>query len=280
MTQRWTQTLGRRALAEGVGTFFLVLIGTGAIMSDAWSAGSGGVVGVALAFAFVITCMVYAIGHLSGAHINPAVTIAFWSTGRFSARNAAAYVVAQCCGAIAASLILWEVLGPVAGLGATVPALGIRESFVVEWLLSFALMFVITAVATDERVVSGFAGLAVGLTVGFDVLAAWPLTGASMNPARSLGPAVVGGIWDGHWIYWVAPILGMIAASWSYEALRLARTPPHARGGAEVAGDRRRRRSGRGRRSGADRRRKDHGLPEGVEDRRSGDERREGRRRR
>jgi aquaporin Z len=114
------------------------------------------------------------------------------------------------------------ILGPAGSLGATLPGVGWHKAFLVEWLLSFVLMLVIMAVATDERVPEGFAGLAVGLTVGFCALMGGPLTGASMNPARSFGPAVVGGPWTAHWLYWAAPITGMIAAGWTYGFLRFA----------------------------------------------------------
>lgn len=222
--------LVRRAAAEGIGTYFLVLIGPGAAMVNAYSGGEVTHVGVALSFAFVVLAVIYAIGHLSGAHINPAVTIAFWSVRRFPARDAALYVVAQCAGAVAASLTLRAVLGSVGRLGATVPQLSIGGAFVVEWLLSFILMFVIMAVATDERVADGFAGLAIGLTVGFCAMMGGPLTGASMNPARSLGPAVAGGIWQAHWLYWLAPVSAMVVAAAVYNILRAAGPIPTSAG--------------------------------------------------
>lgn len=189
-------------------------------MVNAHSGGAIGHTGIALAFGFVVTAMVYALGHLSGAHINPAVTIGFWSARRFPTREVAPYVISQTVGAVAASGLLRIVLGPVGHLGATLPALSTGPAFAVEWLLSFALMFVIMAVATDERVANGFGGIAVGLTVAFCALMGGPLTGASMNPARSLGPAVVGAEWRTHWVYWVAPITAMIAAARLYEFLR------------------------------------------------------------
>jgi MIP family channel proteins len=212
-------SLGQRAVAEGIGTFFLVLIGPGAVMVDAYTGGALGPTGIALAFAFVVLAMVYALGHLSGAHINPAVTLAFWSIQRVPGREVAPYLVAQSLGAVLASQVLRFVLGPIGSLGATLPHVGAGRSFLIEWLFSFVLMLVIMAVATDSRVADGFAGLAVGLTVGFCALLG-PLTGASMNPARSLGPAVAGGGWTAHWIYWIAPITGMVAAAWVYNRLR------------------------------------------------------------
>lgn len=217
--------LARRVAAEAVGTFFLVLIGPGAVIVNAYTGGAVTHVGVALAFAFVVIAMIYATGHLSGAHINPAVTLAFWSVRRFPANHVLPYVAGQCTGAAAASALSRLALGEVGGLGATVPTIRPAAAFGVEWLLSFALMFVIMAVATDERVADGFAALAVGLTVGFCALVGGPLTGASMNPARSFGPALVGGSWQVHWLYWLAPLSGMVVAARVYDALRHAAPP-------------------------------------------------------
>ncbi len=279
MSERLVQTLGRRAMAEGVGTFFLVLMGTGAVVVDARTAGALGPVGIALAFGLTLMAMVYSIGHLSGCHINPAVTIALWAVRRFPAKDALVYVPAQCLGAVAASLVLWGIFTDTANLGATTPGLGLSEAFAVEWILSFALMFVIAAVASDERVAYGFGGIAVGFTLVFDVLFGLTLTGASMNPARSLGPAVAAGVWEAHWLYWLAPLFGMIAAAWTYETLRAARSPDlqHRRAalfgvGGEIGRPVRRR--GYGRRAGVDRRKRDLGPPPGVEERRSGVDRR------
>jgi len=210
----------QRAAAEVVGTFFLVFIGPGSVMVNDHSGGAIGQVGIALAFAFVVTAMVYALGRVSGAHINPAVTLALWSARRFPTAEVMPYVLAQCTGAAAASLVLRGALGPVGGMGATLPAIPVASAFGVEWLLSFALMFVIMAVATDEHVADGSAVLAVGLAVGFCALMGGPLTGASMNPARSLGPALVGGMWRAHWVYWLAPVTAMLAAARTYDLLR------------------------------------------------------------
>lgn len=279
MTERLVQTIGRRAMAEGVGTFLFVLMGTGAVVVNARTEGALGLVGIALAFGFALVALIYSIGHISGAHVNPAVTLALWSVRRFPARDALAYIPAQCLGAVAASLVLWGIFGVTADLGATRPALEVSESFVVEWILSFALMFVIAAVASDERVAYGFAGIAIGFTIVFTHLFGITLTGASMNPARSLGPAVAAGVWEEHWLYWLAPILGMIAGAWTYETLRAARSPDlQARRarlfgvGGEIGKPVRRR--GAGRRAGVDRRKKDLGPPPGTEERRSGVDRR------
>jgi MIP family channel proteins len=181
-----------------------------------------GHMGVALAFGLVIAFVVAATGHLSGAHINPAVTIAFWSVRRFPAREVVPYVVAQCLGATAAAFTLRWILGPVGALGATVPALPLDRAFAVEFGYSALLAFVIMGVATDERAPGGVAPFALGATVFAGALVTGPLTGGSFNPARSLGPALAGGGWAAHWLYWAAPILGMIVAMRVYELLRPA----------------------------------------------------------
>ncbi len=181
-----------------------------------------GQTGVALAFGLVIAFVVAATGHLSGAHINPAVTIAFWSVRRFPAHEVVPYVLAQCAGGTAAAFVLRWILGPVGGLGATVPVLSLGRAFAVEFGYSALLAFVIMGVATDERAPAGVAPFALGATVFAGALVTGPLTGGSFNPARSLGPALAGGGWAAHWLYWVAPILGMIAAMRLYELLRPA----------------------------------------------------------
>ena len=224
----------RRAVAEGIGTFFLVFIGPGSVAVNAYSHGALGQTGIALAFGFVVLAMVYTLGHLSGAHLNPAVTLAFWSVRQLPGREVAPYLGAQCVGAVLAAGVLRYLLGPLADAGATLPHIGVARSFIVELLLSFALMLVIMAAATDGRVAEGFAGVAVGLTVGFCALLG-PLTGASMNPARSLGPAAVSGLWEAHWLYWVAPISGMLLAARVYEFLRPAMPPAPRDGGSPSA---------------------------------------------
>ena len=213
----------RRYVAEALGTFALVAIGPGAAMVSAKTSAFG-VPGIALAFGLVVTIVVAATGHLSGAHINPAVTIGFWSVRRFPSRDVLPYIVSQCAGAIAASAALAWILGPVGNFGATVPALTVWRSFAVEAGYSAILGFVIMAVATDERTPASVAPFAIGATVFAGALVTGPLTGGSFNPARSLGPAVVGGIWTSHWLYWLAPTIGMVAAMPMYEWLRGAST--------------------------------------------------------
>jgi MIP family channel proteins len=187
---------------------------------NAWSHGAVTHVGVSLAFGCVILAAVYTLGHVSGAHINPAVTVGFWLARRFPGRDVAPYVLAQLAGATLAALVLRATLGSFASAGATTPAIPTPAALAVEIALSFFLMLVVMAVATDARVSGGVAGLAVGLMVMGDALMGGPLTGASMNPARSFGPALATGVWTAHWLYWVGPIIGMAIAVRAYDYLR------------------------------------------------------------
>ena len=210
----------RGAIAEFLGTFILVFAGTGAVMVNKTSAGSVTHLGVSFVFGAVVTAMIYALGHISGAHFNPAVTLGFWASGFFPKYNVLPYVVGQCAGAIAASQVLLITLGEVANLGATIPLNGNwLQSLILETVLTFILMFVILGSGLDRRAHIGFAGIAIGLTVGLEAAFMGPITGASMNPARSLGPALIGGIWNHHWVYWVAPIWGAQLAVAVYREL-------------------------------------------------------------
>jgi aquaporin Z len=199
----------REALTEAIGTFTLVFAGTGAVIVNNLSQGAVTHLGISFIFGAIVAALIYSTGHISGAHFNPAVTLAFWTAGFFPRRRVIPYILAQLTGAIAASTLLLISLGRVANLGATLPLNdNWLQSFVLETVLSFILMFVILGSGLDRRAPIGFAGLAIGLTVGVEAAFMGPITGASMNPARSFGPAFVGGIWQHHWLYWVAPILG------------------------------------------------------------------------
>jgi aquaporin NIP len=224
--------LWRRAGAEGIAAFALVFAGCGAVVANAQYGGALGVVGIALVFGLVIMVMVYATGHLSGAHINPSVTIAFTLTRHFPARDAAAYVAAQCAGAIVAALVLLAVWpSQPADLGATLPSVGVGSALVYEAVLTAFLMFVIMAVATDTRAVGPAAAIAIGGTIGLDALFGGPVTGASMNPARSLGPALVAGEWHDLWIYIAGPIAGAALGALAYQLVR-GDGPPNPASGA------------------------------------------------
>jgi len=213
--------LWRRAAAEGLAAFALVFAGCGAIVADREYDGALGTVGIGLVFGLVIAAMVYATGHLSGAHINPAVTLAFALTRHFPRREAGAYIGAQLIGALAAALVLLGVWPEQpADLGATSPTVGTGSALVYELLLTAILMFVIMAVATDTRAVGPAAAIAIGSAVGLDALFGGPVTGASMNPARSFGPALAAGEWGDFWVYVAGPIGGAALGALAYQLLR------------------------------------------------------------
>jgi MIP family channel proteins len=207
-------------LAEAIGTFMLVFAGTGAVMVNQISNGAVTHLGISIVFGAVVAALIYALAHISDAHFNPAVTLAFWSAGFFPGRRVLPYIGAQCLGAIAASALLVLSLGRVGNLGATLPLNeNWLQALVLETVLTWMLMLVIFGSGLDRRAPGGFAGMAIGLTVALEAAFMGPITGASMNPARSLGPALVGGMWQHHWLYWVAPILGAQMAVVVYRAL-------------------------------------------------------------
>jgi aquaporin NIP len=217
-------SLPRRCLAEGTATFALVFAGCGAIIVDSERGGSLGALGIAAAFGLVIMVMVYATGHLSGGHINPAVTVAFTLTRHLPLREAAVYVPAQLAGGVAAAVTLriaWD--GTPANLGATVPSVGIGAAFLYEFLLTAFLMFVIMAVATDTRAIGAAAPIAIGGTVALDAIFGGGVTGASMNPARSFGPALVAWEWTDFWIYVLAPLAGAATGGVVYKTVGSSR---------------------------------------------------------
>ena len=211
--------LVRTLAAEAIGTFALVFAGAGAVMVNA-KTGQLGHVGVAITFGLVIMAMIYAVGHVSGAHFNGAVTLAFALTRHFPWPRAAAYWAAQLTGAIAAAALLRASLGNIAHVGATLPSGSDAQSFLWETVMTAFLMFVIMAVATDTRAVGEAAAIAIGGTIGLDAMFGGPISGASMNPMRSAGPAIVSGDLTSLWIYLTAPLLGAAIGALAYQLVR------------------------------------------------------------
>lgn len=213
--------LRRRAGAEALGAFALVFAGCGAIVTDAHAHGALGAVGVSLVFGLVILAGIAALGHVSGAHFNPAVTLSFFLTRHLPGRDALAYVAGQLAGAVLAALLLWVIWpGQPADLGATVPSIAAGRALIVELVMSGLLMLVILSVATDTRAVGAPAALAIGATIALDALFGGPLTGASMNPARSFAPALVSGQWRDFWVYLAGPLLGAPLGAFAYQLVR------------------------------------------------------------
>jgi len=208
----------RKLAAEFLGTFALVFCGTGAIVIDQETHGGVTHAGIAMTFGLIVMCMIYALGSISGAHLNPAVSVAFTVARKFPLQQLLPYIVSQLAGAVAASLVLKLLFPTNALLGATLPAGSAMQSFILEFLLTFFLMLVIIHVATGSKEQGMFAGLAIGSVVLLEARFAGPICGASMNPARSFAPAVVSGHLENLWVYLVATPIGAVTAIpvWRY----------------------------------------------------------------
>jgi len=210
----------KRCVTEAIGTACLVFAGTGAIIINEVSGGAIGHIGIALTFGMVVAAMIYSTGHISGAHINPAVTLGFAITKNFPWKEVPYYWVSQIIGAVLASGALSLMFGTIGNMGATVPYGSDIQSLALEIILTFILMFVIMAMATDIRSVGGAAAVAIGMTVALEAMFAGPISGASMNPARSFGPALLSSEWASHWLYWVGPMAGASIGATVYHWLK------------------------------------------------------------
>ena len=202
----------RKMAAEAFGTFALVFAGTGAIVINETSGGTITHAGVAITFGLIVLAMIYALGDVSGCHLNPAVTLGFYAARRFSGRLVAPYLISQCAGAILASITLRLMFPSSITLGVTNPAGAVAQSFVMEFLLTLILMFVILSVSAGSKEKGLLAGVAIGSVITLEAMFAGPVSGASMNPARSLAPALVAMQFGNLWIYLVAPIMGAVAS--------------------------------------------------------------------
>ncbi len=217
--QAWTR---RESLAEAVGTFCLVFAGTGAIVVNAVSGGVITHLGIAFVFGAIVAALIYALGPVSGAHFNPAVTLGLWTLGKCPSERVLPFISMQLLGATLASCAVRLCFGQDADLGATLPLSGNwSQAFLVELFLTFILMLVICGSALHPKAAKDMAGLAIGLTVGLEAAFGGPISGASMNPARSFGPALVTGAWEAHWVYWLAPVLGAFLAAHFWKNLRI-----------------------------------------------------------
>lgn len=212
----------KKWLAEFLGTFAVVFAGTGAIVVNDLTGGVISHAGVALTFGLIVLSMIYAFADVSGAHLNPAVTFGFFFARRFEARQVFPYILAQSLGAIAASLVLHGLFPTHSTLGGTVPAGSALQSFTLEIILTGILMFVILSVSANAKGNGTMAGIAIGAVIALEAMFAGPVSGASMNPARSLAPAIVSGHLDSLWIYLIAPLLG---AGWAVLACACVRDP-------------------------------------------------------
>ncbi|OJJ14601.1 aquaporin [marine bacterium AO1-C] len=207
----------KRYVAETLGTFTLVFCGTGAIVINQQAQGAVTHLGIAVTFGLVVMALIFAFGKLSGAHINPAVSLAFALTPIFPKKDLIPYIIAQIIGALLASGILKLLFPTVATLGETLPAGSEMQSFVLEIILTYFLMLVILMVSQNTPDVGQYTAIAVGAVVLLEALFAGPITGASMNPARSIGPAIVAGNFKSLWVYIAAPIIGAVLATFSWQ---------------------------------------------------------------
>jgi MIP family channel proteins len=199
-----------RFMAEAAGTFGLVFAAAGSVMVDDLYAGLLTVVGISLCSGLGVTTMIYTFGHISGAHINPAVTLGFAITGRIHWRDAGGYLFAQISGAVVAVQLLKMLFGTIAGLGGHQPSGSPLQALGLEAILTFVLMAVIMTTTIKSKQFGSVAGLVIGGTVTLCTLVGGPISGGSMNPARSFGPALIGWTWTSHWVYWVGPLLGSV----------------------------------------------------------------------
>jgi aquaporin Z len=202
----------KKYISEFIGTFSMIFCGTGAMTVNEVTGGDVTHVGIAITWGLIVMAMIYAFGETSGAHFNPAVTIAFAYAKKFAWKQVPKYIIAQILGAFAASLVLWFLFPASEYLGATIPTIDVWRAFVLELLLTFFLMVVIINVSTGSKEMGIIAGIAVGGVVLLEAMFAGPITNASMNPARSIAPNIVSGNIDGLWLYILAPILGALLA--------------------------------------------------------------------
>lgn len=232
----------KKSLSEFIGTFALIFVGAGAVCADYYLTKSGapgfGLLGIAIAFGFVVVAVVYSLGYISGAHINPAVTVSMVATGRLDARTGFTYIASQLAGATFAGYILKflfpEAMAVHLGSCALGSGVTITQAIIMEIVITFILVFVVYATVIDKRATPSFAGLAIGLVVLFGVMVGGPISGGAMNPARVFGPAIASGFLDNHLVWWAGPIVGGVLAGVVYDKLiaikpKAANQPPKSK---------------------------------------------------
>ncbi|KAI9121484.1 hypothetical protein K1719_008517 [Acacia pycnantha] len=228
LAQNYPPGFLRQVLAEIIGTYLLVFVGSGSAALNAYDEQKISKLGASLAGGFIVIVMIYAIGHISGAHMNPAVSLAFAAVKHFPWKQVPLYVAAQLIGAISASFTLRLILDPIKQLGTTSPSGSDAQALAMEIVATFTMMFIASAVSTDAKAVGELAGVAVGSSVFIAGILAGPISGGSMNPARTLGPAIASGSYKGLWVYLVGPITGALLGAWSYTTIKETDEPAPA----------------------------------------------------
>ena len=213
-------SLARRSLCEALGTFILIFCGTGAIVVNDLSQGAITHVGIALTFGLVVLALIHALGPISGCHLNPSVSVGLWLAGIFPTKELGSYIASQCAGALLASLLIRAMFPEHPTLGATLPASGAMQSFILEIVLTWILMLVILCVSSGPQPEAAFAAISIGAVIGLEAMFAGPISGASMNPARSLAPALISMHTDHLWVYLLAPMIGSALAVGTFSMIR------------------------------------------------------------
>ncbi|PIA62693.1 hypothetical protein AQUCO_00200601v1, partial [Aquilegia coerulea] len=218
----------KKVVAEIIATFLLVFVTCGSAALSATDEHKVSKLGASIAGGLIVTVMIYAVGHISGAHMNPAVTLAFAAVRHFPWKQVPFYAAAQITGATVASFTLHQLLHPIERVGTTSPSGTDLQALVMEIIVTFSMMFITSAVATDTKAIGELAGIAVGSAVCITSILAGPISGGSMNPARSIGPAIASKYYKAIWVYMVGPVMGTLMGAWSYNFIRVSDKPVHA----------------------------------------------------
>ncbi|GER48318.1 aquaporin NIP2-1 [Striga asiatica] len=226
--QKYPPDFLKKVMAEIIATFLLVFVTCGSAALSSTDEHKVSRLGASVAGGLIVTVMIYAVGHISGAHMNPAVTLAFAAVRHFPWIQVPIYIAAQLTGGISAGFTLRVLLHPIKHVGTTSPTGAHIQALIMEIVVTFSMMFITSAVATDTKAIGELAGIAVGSAVCITSILAGPISGGSMNPARTIGPAVASNFYDGIWVYIVGPICGTLLGAWSYSFIRVSDKPAGA----------------------------------------------------